>query len=121
VLALILWVLICYFVVLAILVPRLWQLFGWVAAVLALFLAIGLVSTVNRLYTDWQYPPAVIVAQEVDITSGPGGADQYLVEFSLHAGTEVQILESRPDWQRISLPGDLQGWAPAEAVVEVIK
>ncbi|MBN1219826.1 MAG: tetratricopeptide repeat protein [Anaerolineae bacterium] len=121
VLALILWVLFCYFVVLAILAPRLRRVFGWMATVLALFLVIGLISTINRLYTDWQYPPAVIITQEVDITSGPGGADQYLVEFSLHAGTEVRILESRPGWQRITLPGDLQGWVPAEAVVEVIK
>jgi tetratricopeptide (TPR) repeat protein len=120
VLALVLWVLICYFVVLAILVPRLRRIFSWVVAVLAVFLVIGLISMAGRLYTEWRYPPVVIVAQEVDITSGPGGADQYLVEFSLHAGAEVQLLESRSDWWRITLSGGLQGWAPAEAVEEVV-
>jgi len=121
VLALVLWVLICYFVVLAILVPRLRRIFSWVIVVLALFLMFGVISIVNRLYSEWQYPPAVIVASEVEITSGPGDATQYLVEFTLHDGTEVRLLESRPDWRRITLPGDLQGWVRAEAVEEVIK
>ena len=81
VLALILWVLICYFAVLAILLPRQRRIFSWVMVVLGVFLVIGVFSIANRLYTAWQYPPAVIVAQEVEITSGPGGADQYRVEF----------------------------------------
>jgi tetratricopeptide (TPR) repeat protein len=121
VLALALWVLICYFAVLTIILPRLRPIFGWVMAVLALFLMIGLISIANRLYTEWRYPPAVIVAPEVDITSGPGGSEQYLVEFTLHAGTEVRLLEERPGWRRISLPGNPQGWAPAEAVEGIIQ
>jgi tetratricopeptide (TPR) repeat protein len=121
VLALILWVLICYFAVLAILLPRQRRVFSWVMAGLALFLAIGLASIANRLYSDWRYPPVVVLAEEVKITSGPGDADQYLAEFTLHAGAELHLLESRPGWRRITLPGDLQGWAPAEAVEEVIK
>jgi tetratricopeptide (TPR) repeat protein len=121
VLALILWVLICYFAVLAILLPRQRRIFSWVMVVLGVFLVIGVFSIANRLYTAWQYPPAVIVVQAVEITSGPGGADQYLVEFNLHSGAEVHVMESRPGWRRIMLPGDLQGWAPAEAVEAVEK
>jgi len=120
VLALFLWVLICYFTVLAILLPRQRHLFGWVMAVLALCLALGVASTANRLYAEWQYPAAVVVAPKINITSGPGGSDQYLAEFTLHAGAEVLVLENRSGWRRITLPGDLQGWAPAEAVEEVI-
>ena len=119
VLALILWVLICYFAVLAILLPRQRQIFSWVIVVLGVFLVIGVFSIANRLYTEWRSPSAVVVAQEIEITSGPGDADQYLVEFNLHSGTEVHILESRPAWRRIMLPGNLQGWAPAEAVETV--
>ena len=121
VLALALWVLICYFAILAILLPRLRRVFGWVMAVLALFLMIGLISVANRFYTDRQYPPAVVVAPEVDITSGPGSSEQYLVEFTLHAGAETRLLEERPGWRRISLPGDLQGWVPAEAIEGIIQ
>jgi hypothetical protein len=42
-----------------------------------------------------------------------------LAEFTLHAGAEVRVVERRAGWARIALPGDLQGWAPGEAVVEV--
>ncbi len=119
VLALVLWIFICYFAVLAILLPRQRRLFGWIVGVLGIFLLVGVFSIGNRLYAQWRYPPAVIVAQEVEITSGPGDAEQYLVEFTLHSGTEVYLLESRPNWRRVMLPGDLQGWAPAEAVETV--
>jgi tetratricopeptide (TPR) repeat protein len=120
VLALALWVFICYFAVLTILLPRLRRVFGWVMVVLALLLVIGLLSIANRFYTDWRYPSAVVVAPEVEITSGPGDSEQYLVEFTLHAGAETRLLEERPGWRRISLPGNLQGWAPAEAVEGII-
>jgi SH3-like domain-containing protein len=73
----------------------------------------------NRYYTDQNNPPAVIVVQQVDVTSGPGTSEQYLVEFTLHSGAEVNLIESRSGWQRITLPGDLQGWVPAEAVEQV--
>jgi hypothetical protein len=53
------------------------------------------------------------------VTSGPGTSEQYLVEFTLHAGAEVSLIENRSGWDRIALPGDLQGWAPAEAVEQV--
>jgi tetratricopeptide (TPR) repeat protein len=118
-LALFVWVLICYFAVLAILLPRQRRIFTWIIGVLALLLAMSVVSISNRLYNEWQYPPAVVVARQIDITSGPGSADQYVVNFTLHAGAEVRLLESRPGWRRVALPGDLQGWAPVEAVTEV--
>jgi SH3-like domain-containing protein len=74
----------------------------------------------NRYYREWRYPAAVIVAQEVDVTSGPGTTEQYLVEFNLHSGAEVNVIESRPGWRRITLPGnDFQGWV-AEETIELV-
>jgi tetratricopeptide (TPR) repeat protein len=118
-LALTLWLLIGFLAVLALLKPvwRRWSGIG--LGMLALFLVIGLISIANRSYTEQNYPAAVVVAQEVDVTSGPGTSEQYLVEFTLHAGAEVSLIESRSNWGRISLPGDLQGWIPAEAVERV--
>lgn len=117
--ALMLWLGICILMIVAILKP-LWRRWLWIAgAVLAFFLVIGLFSITNRTYAAENTPSAVMVAKEVDVTSGPGGAGQYLVEFNLHAGAEVRVLESRSGWQRITLPGDLQGWVPAEAVEQV--
>ncbi len=118
-LALVLWVFIGGVAVVAILKPSIRRWCAITAGVLAVFLVIGLLSIANRYYTDQTYPPAVIVAQQVDVTSGPGGSGQYLVEFTLHAGAEVSVLESRPGWQRITLPGDLQGWVPDEAIERI--
>lgn len=118
-LALILWLGIGCLAVLALFKP-IWRRGCAIGmGVLALFLVIGLISIANRTYTEQNYPPAVIVAEAVDVTSGPGTSQQYLVEFTLHAGAEVSLIESRANWNRISLPGNLQGWVPAEAVARV--
>lgn len=120
ILALILWLFIGLFALVAILSERLRRFSLWAIFVVAVFLVLGLISMANRYYLEQTSPPAVIVAQEVDVTSGPGDAEQYLVEFNLHAGAEVRLLESRPGWRRITLPGDdFQGWVPAEAVIQV--
>lgn len=115
--ALALWVIMSVLISIAILSPRLRRLNLGIAAVVALFLVLGLVSMANRYYREWRYPAAVIVAQEVDVTSGPGTTEQYLVEFNLHSGAEVNVIESRPGWRRITLPGnDFQGWVPEETI-----
>jgi tetratricopeptide (TPR) repeat protein len=119
-LALFLWLLVSGCIVLAILWPRFRRIYLWTALVVGLFLVAGLLSIANRLYAEWSYSPAVVVAEEVDVTSGPGTTEQYLVEFNLHTGAEVNIIESRPGWRRITLPGnDFQGWVPQEAVEPV--
>ncbi|GIK36773.1 MAG: hypothetical protein BroJett011_06060 [Chloroflexota bacterium] len=118
-LALLLWLLIGVLAVIALLKPAWRRWCGIGMGVLAVFLLTGLVSMVNRYYTEQNHPPAVIVAEQVDVTSGPGTSEQYLVEFTLHSGAEVSLIESRSGWRRITLPGDLQGWVPAEAVERV--
>lgn len=121
VLALILWLLISGLVVVAIVLKPLRRASLWAAAVLGFFLVLGLASIANRYYLQSTAPPAVIVAGEVDVTSGPGSAEQYLVEFNLHAGAEVRLLERRPGWRRVALPGNnFQGWVPANAVEPVL-
>jgi tetratricopeptide (TPR) repeat protein len=118
-LALVLWLLIGALAIVAILKPLLRRWCFIAMGTLVLFLLVGLISIANRYYIEQTHPSAVIVAQQVDVTSGPGGSGQYLVEFNLHAGAEVSLLESRPGWERITLPGDLQGWVPDEAVERV--
>jgi tetratricopeptide (TPR) repeat protein len=120
ILALALWLLMGFFALLAVFKPSWRRWTGFVIAVLALFLAIGLLSMASRFYRAERYPPAVVVAEQVNVTSGPGSADQYLLEFTLHSGTEVLVLESRSGWRRVSLPGDLQGWVNAEAIEPVL-
>ena len=89
--------------------------YGIVAGAVLLILSTTLLGI--RLLGERGRWPAVIVAESVEIHSGPGA--DYLTEFSLHAGAEVHVLEDRGGWTRITLPGDLQGWVQKEAVEEI--
>jgi tetratricopeptide (TPR) repeat protein len=120
-LALFLWLSLCGLALLTILLPRRRRLSVIAMAIVAIFLAVGLFSIANRYYSEQRYPPAVVVVPQVDVTSGPGGSDQYLVEFELHSGAEVRLVESRPGWQRLTLADNLQGWVPAEAIERVVQ
>jgi tetratricopeptide (TPR) repeat protein len=81
-----------------------------------LVLTVGMIGLGSRMHVENSQPEAVVVAEEVNVTSGPGA--QYVTEFSLHSGTEVRVLETRGNWTRLA--GDqLQGWVPANAVEAV--
>ena len=55
---------------------------------------------------------AVVVPQEIEAQSGPGG--DAVVRFKLHAGAEVALRGRRDGWLRIALPDGQQGWIEAE-------
>jgi tetratricopeptide (TPR) repeat protein len=87
-------------------------LYGW-AAVLILLALSGFALT-SRVMGQGARQEAVILAPQVEVTSAPGGGT---IQFVLHAGTEVSVLEERTGWRRISLAGEnLQGWLPYEAL-----
>lgn len=109
-----LWVLLCALVVAAILWRRGQQALRYAIVVLGVMLALSLLSIGIRVSDVHGSSPAVIVAQAVEVRSGPG--EDYLAEFTLHTGAEIRVLERRGDWVRIALPGDLQGWVPGEAM-----
>ena len=117
--ALALWLLFSACLLLAMIGPRRWQ--AWTrpaAAAAAVLLLLGGGALAGRLYFDSASTEAVIVAEEVDVVSGPGG--RYNPEFTLHAGAETGLVERRGAWARIALPGgSLQGWVPAAAIEQV--
>ena len=81
----------------------------------AVVLVVGILSLGSVLHLEQSRFEGVVVAAEVNVTSGPGG--QYVTEFTLHSGAEVDLVEVRPNWVRLALPGgDLEGWVPASAV-----
>ena len=83
--------------------------------VVTLSFAINAFTLGSRLYVEATSPQAIVVAENMDLYSGPG--EDYLTEFTLHSGTQVNLLETRGQWARISLPGEQsQGWAPIGAV-----
>ena len=91
----------------------------YAAIVAALLMVIGVVSLGTQMYGESaRLQEAVIVAESVDVVSGPG--PQYVTEFTLHGGTEASLIERRGNWARLALPGgQLQGWVPVSAVEEV--
>lgn len=94
------------------------QWLSYLLIVIAIMLALGVASLAARLYVESTSPDGVVIANEVKVMSGPGS--QYVVEFSLNTGAEISVLEQRPNWTRITLPGgQLQGWIESSQVVTI--
>ena len=89
----------------------------YVTAVVSLLFVISATSLGWQTWQQRNSAQAVIVSPVVESHSGP--SEDYLVEFVLHAGSEVQVLETRQDWARIELPGGLQGWLPLASVERI--
>jgi tetratricopeptide (TPR) repeat protein len=88
-------------------------LYGLILAVL--LLAGGAFSLGSRLVAERLRPHGVVLAEEVNVLSGP--SEQFITEFTLHSGAEVSRIELRDEWARIALPGEqLQGWVPADSL-----
>jgi|JFJP01.1.fsa_nt_gi hypothetical protein len=85
------------------------------AIVVGLLFMTSAVALGSRLYVEATQPAAVIVADKVDVSSGPG--TQFVTQFTLHSGTQVHVLAQQESWVRLTLPGDqMQGWVSKEAV-----
>lgn len=89
-------------------------------AVAGALLALSVLALAGRIQQDVFFDDtAVVVAESVEVLSGPGL--QYIAEFTLHGGSEADLVETRGNWSRISLPtADLQGWVPSSAVARVV-
>ncbi|MBN2565073.1 MAG: tetratricopeptide repeat protein [Candidatus Eisenbacteria bacterium] len=68
-----------------------------------------------RIYGEATEHGAIVVASDVAARTGPG--EDFVLEFRLHEGTKVRMMETRGDWARVSVGGtDLEGWVPSAAV-----
>jgi len=91
------------------------RVFRYALTAAAVVLVVGVLSLGSALHLEQNRSEGVVVAAEVDVTSGPGA--QYVTEFTLHSGAEVDLVEIRPNWVRLALPsGELEGWVPANAI-----
>lgn len=92
-----------------------WQRRAFLAAVAAVVLS-GAVTGV-RWYQERVRDQAVVVADGVDVRSGP--ATSFPTLFAVHAGLALDVQGQRDGWAKVSLGGDWQGWIPAESVEHV--
>ena len=76
-------------------------------------LAVGL-ALAGSLVAHAAFDPAiaVVLPQEIDLHAAAGEGS--VVRFQLHAGTEVRVIEQRPEWVRIELPDGERGWSRRE-------
>jgi tetratricopeptide (TPR) repeat protein len=57
-------------------------------------------------------PRAIIIAPPGEVRNGPG--EDYAVGFTIPEGSNVVVLNKRPDWVQIGVPQQgLKGWLPA--------
>ena len=95
-------------------ISRRWIKRGFLILVLLIFGASAF-TIGSRVYVQQADPQAIVVAESVEVFSGPG--EDTIAEFNLHAGAQVKLIERRGQWARLALPGDqFQGWAPVEAL-----
>lgn len=72
------------------------------------------VLTVCKAIDD-SSPRATVVAQKVEVRSGPAESNASLYE--LHEGLEVYVETKHDNWLQVTYPGGLTGWIPESAAV----
>lgn len=84
----------------------------------AVALTLSVVGLGSRMHAYYEQPQAVVIAGPVDVTAGPG--EQYAAQFSLPAGSEVTVEETRGSWSRVTTPNaQVEGWVAANAIETV--
>ena len=61
---------------------------------------------------------AIVIPSEVQVFQGPG-RELPVLDFTLHAGTPVQIRRAEGAWREIQAPGHPRGWVRAEQIEAV--
>lgn len=77
-------------------------------------LVVLIIFLVSKIHNKNFMRQAVIIAEKVNIRSGP--KDDYLLQFTLHEGTKLRVVEETKDWYEIDLSKDLRGWLPKDSV-----
>ena len=61
-------------------------------------------------------PEQIAIVQPAEVAIYSGTSHQSTVLFKLHEGSELKVVEATPDWVRVSLPDQKQGWLPTTDV-----
>jgi tetratricopeptide (TPR) repeat protein len=96
---------------------RMAQDFAVAAVIAALLLVTSGYSGFEKLQRERKEIGAVVLLEEIPVYSSP--TEDATLQFKIHSGTMVDIVERRPKWVRIRLPGRLSGWVESKAVESV--
>ena len=87
---------------------------------LATVAAVGLLSAtvlIAKVQSSGEREEAIVIAQVLDVRSGPGDTNPQLAE--IHEGLKLTVLAEREGWLQVRLPNGLSGWV-LEADVEIV-
>ncbi len=83
--------------------------------------AIFIVVTVLFAYSNFDYTKnyktAIVFAEQTDVKSAPTNSGE--IDFELHEGTKVQLLERLDDWRKIKIADGKIGWVAAADIKEL--
>ncbi|KAA3621984.1 MAG: tetratricopeptide repeat protein [Flavobacterium sp.] len=88
------------------------------SSVVALFLLMASVAMAFTTYADYQNDnPAIVFSEQVEVKDAPSVGGE--VNFLIHEGTKVQVLDRETDWVRIRLEDGKDGWIPSADIKEL--
>ena len=88
-----------------------WLARAGVIAALGLLTSVALASGGYAQQSHWEQV-AVVTAVSTDVRAGPG--HQYPGQFSVGAGNETNLIDTRGGWHKIGIPRTgIEGWIPA--------
>lgn len=90
---------------------------GALALALSFLVVTGTATVALKVHRERADRSAVILAREVAVRSGP--SPNFDTVFKVHAGTLVNIIETRGLWDRIAASPELTGWVPRDTVQQV--
>ena len=92
---------------------------GALVLIFALVFGVGGGVHALALETTDQHPEAIALDALVEAREGPGA--HLPVAFAIQGGARVRVLDQRPGWLRVRMPGGLEGWAPLDAIARLDK
>jgi tetratricopeptide (TPR) repeat protein len=72
-------------------------------------------SVAWNLYEQQHRQQGIIIAQAVELRSGPG--DSYMTVATIHEGCEVLLKGQAANWYQVILPNGWTGWLPTKALL----
>ncbi|MDP2920913.1 MAG: tetratricopeptide repeat protein [Candidatus Omnitrophota bacterium] len=86
----------------------------YIAGTFGLTLCLSLLFLSAKIRDENFTKSGIIITEKIDSRSGP--REDYLLQFTLHEGTKVNIIKEAQGWYEIDLSRDLKGWIPKSSV-----
>ena len=82
----------------------------------ARFSLVALIALSSSLLIRAAVPEKIAVVQPAEVAIYSSTSHQSTILFKLHEGSELKVVETTPEWVRVSLPDQKQGWLPVTQV-----